>query len=511
MRQIIKLLLSRAAIIAILILIQVVAVAVFAVKVSEYFFYWYAIFLVLSIVVVLWLLGQNTHPSFKTAWIILILSFPIFGGLFYLMFGINREGSKLTRSLRKVELDTRRYLKRDKGLERRIRAQSQSVSNESNYIANSSFFPAYQDTATEYLPTGEEKFERLKVDLRAAKHFIFMEYFIIGLGKMWGEILEILEEKVKEGVQVRVMYDDMGSISTLPYHYEETLRKKGIQCTVFNPFRPIVSAIFNNRDHRKIAVIDGYIGYTGGINLADEYINHVTLHGHWKDSAIRLEGEAVWSLTVMFLRNWNTTLEEEENYRGYTPHHYHSQSFESDGFVQPYGDSPLDKELVGQNIYMNFITKAKNYVYITTPYLIVGNEMMAVLELAAKTGTDVRIITPHVPDKWYVHMMTQASYAQLIAAGVKIYEYTPGFIHAKTFVADDQTATVGTVNLDYRSLFMHFECGVWIYRSQAVMQVKEDFLKTLKECHQVTLEECSNPNLVVRLLRAGLRVFAPLM
>ena len=215
MRQIIKLLLSRAAIIAILILIQVVAVAVFAVKVSEYFFYWYAIFLVLSIVVVLWLLGQNTHPSFKTAWIILILSFPIFGGLFYLMFGINREGGKLTRSLRKVELDTRRYLKRDKGLERRIRAQSQSVSNESNYIANSSFFPAYQDTATEYLPTGEEKFERLKVDLRAAKHFIFMEYFIIGLGKMWGEILEILEEKVKEGVQVRVMYDDMGSISTL--------------------------------------------------------------------------------------------------------------------------------------------------------------------------------------------------------------------------------------------------------------------------------------------------------
>lgn len=511
MRKIGKMLLSRVAIVVFLILIQVIVLAVVVAKVSEYFFYWYVFFMILSMVAVLWILGQNSHPSFKLAWTILILLFPIFGGLFYLIFGVERPSERLKTQMRRVELQTRHYLKRDKGIEHRIRAESKSVSNESNYIANSSHFPVYQNTKTVYLPQGEDKFERLKEDLRNARHFIFLEYFIIGLGKMWGEILEILEEKAKQGVEVRVMYDDIGSIRTLPYHYDDTLRQKGIKCVVFNPFRPVVSAIFNNRDHRKIAVIDGYIGYTGGINLADEYINHITLHGHWKDSAIRLEGEAVWSLTVMFLRTWNALIPEDLNYRDYSPHRYFTGEFDNDGFVQPYGDSPLDQELVGQNIYMNMISKAKKYVYITTPYLIVGNEMMSVLELAAKTGTDVRIITPHIPDKWYVHTMTRASYGQLIAAGVKVYEYLPGFIHAKTFVSDDQTATVGTINMDYRSLYMHFECGVWTYRSNAVMQVKEDYLNTLKLCKQITLEECKKTKLIVRLLRAGLRVFVPLM
>ena len=328
---------------------------------------------------------------------------------------------------------------------------------------------------------------------------------------MWDTILEILKEKVKQGVEVRVIYDDMGCIMTLPYRYDRKLEALGIQCCVFNPFIPVLTSRLNNRDHRKICVIDGHTGFTGGINLADEYINAYEKHGHWKDTAVLLRGEAVWNLTVMFLSMWDYIHGINEDFAPYKPSVHLTEQVESDGYVQPYSDNPLDGESVGETVYLNLINRAKRYVYINTPYLILDNEMATALRMAAKSGVDVRIVTPHIPDKWYVHAVTRAYYQMLLESGVRIYEYTPGFVHAKTFVVDDEYATVGTVNLDYRSLYLHFECGVLLYRSSSVAAVKEDYLKTLEVCQDVTLEECRRVPLIRQLGRAVLRVFAPLM
>lgn len=328
---------------------------------------------------------------------------------------------------------------------------------------------------------------------------------------MWNSILEILEEKVKQGVEVRLIYDDMGCMFTLPYQYDKKLREKGINACVFNPFAPVLNSGFNNRDHRKICVIDGYIGFNGGINLADEYINEYEKYGHWKDTAVILEGDAVWNLTVMFLSVWNYIHGTTEDYEKYRPNVYQKEKFSADGYIQPYMDSPLDDETVGENVYFNLINNAKDYVYITTPYLIIDNEMMTALSTAAKSGIDVRIITPYVPDKWYVHAVTRAHYEALTENGVKIYEYTPGFIHAKTFVVDDSYSVVGTINLDYRSLYLHFECGTWMYQTDCVMQMKEDFLKTLEVCQPVTLEDCRRVKWYRKIGRSILRIFAPLM
>ena len=348
-------------------------------------------------------------------------------------------------------------------------------------------------------------------ELKKAKHYIFIEYFIIEEGFMWDSVLDILIKKVREGVDVRVIYDDFGCICKLPHHYDEKLRELGIKCVVFNPVTPVVTVRHNTRDHRKILVIDGHTGFTGGINLADEYINRVERFGHWKDASIMLKGDAVWSLTVMFLQTWNFYNNFIEDYDNYRPEKFKVEEIESDGYVQPYGDSPLDNERLGEFTYLNMINRAKDYIYINTPYFIVDNEITTALELAAKSGVDVRIVTPCVPDKWYVHILTRSYYEQLISVGVKIYEYTPGFIHSKTFVCDDELGVVGTINLDFRSLYFHFECGIWLYKTKSVMEIKEDFLKTLDVCHEVTLEECRNVKWYIRIIRSFLRVFAPLM
>ena len=329
---------------------------------------------------------------------------------------------------------------------------------------------------------------------------------------MWDSILKILERKVKEGVEVRVLYDGFGCLLTLPDDYFRTLREKGIQCIEFNPLIPVLTMFMNNRDHRKILVVDGHTGFMGGINLADEYINAKVKHGHWKDAAVMLRGDAVWSLATMFLTMWDSISDEElsdpERYRPLPEELPGSFS----GIVQPYADSPLDRDLVGEMVYLNIINRAQRYLYICTPYLIVDNETLTALLLAAKSGVDVRIITPHIGDKWYVHLLTRACYPQLVRGGVKIYEYTPGFIHSKTFVSDDEVATVGTINLDYRSLYLHFECGLWMAHSSCISAVRDDFLETLRVCEQVTLDSpFLKLNGFERLLRAVLRIFAPLM
>ena len=338
-----------------------------------------------------------------------------------------------------------------------------------------------------------------------------MEYFIIEEGQMWDTILEILKEKAAEGVDVRVIYDDFGCLFLLPTGYDKKLEAMGIKCCVFNPFIPLLTLRMNNRDHRKICVIDGHTAFTGGINLADEYINAIDKHGHWKDTALIIKGEAVWSFTVMFLTMWDYLRKTNEDYEAYRPHVHHPEPFEGDGFVQPYTDCPLDNESVGENVYLNLINNAKEYVYINTPYLILDHEMITALSQAAKRGVDVRILTPHHGDKWYVHGVTRANYWALVDDGVKIYEYTPGFVHAKTFVVDDEYAVVGTINLDYRSLYLHYECAAWLYKTKSVLDVRDDYLETLKVSQKITSADFNTIPWYRKIMFAFLRIFAPLM
>ena len=508
MKKILRFLTQRVVLTALLILIQALLLFGIIWKLNNYFIYFYAFSVLLSLLLTLRIINNKSNPAFKIAWLIPILLFPVLGGLVYLLFGSDRTGKYIRNKMGRIEKEMQDGI--SKANERSgIEKMPPDVVNQSHYISNSAHCPPYKNTTVEYLPMGEVKFERMVQELKKAKRYIFMEYFIIQEGTMWNTILDVLEEKAKEGVDVRVIYDDMGCILTLPTGYEKTLREKGIQCQIFNPFIPILSSHFNTRDHRKICVIDGNVGFTGGINLADEYINGYEKHGHWKDTAILLKGEAVFSLTTMFLSMWDYLIKKEgEDYAAYYPDSWDENA---QGIVQPFADNPLDDEAVGETVYLNLINKAKRYVYITTPYLILSNEMVTAMNTAAKSGVDVRIITPHVPDKWYVHAVSRSYYEMLVEAGVKIYEYTPGFVHAKTFVVDDEYAVVGTINLDYRSLYLHFECAAWMYKASCVTDVRDDFLKTQQMSQEITLEECRNISIPRRLGRSVLRVLAPLM
>ncbi|MGG7078905.1 cardiolipin synthase [Clostridium sardiniense] len=511
MRKIFDFLFSRLAIVGFLIFFQLVVLLFGIWKLTESFVYLYVFFFIISVLVVIYIVSRTDNPSYKLAWTIPVLLFPIFGGLFYLIFGGKKMNNKFKRKVERVYNESKEALIQDDGIINELENIDKSVANQAKYTSKYAMSPIYKNTTTEYLSPGEEFFDCLIKELKKAKRYIFMEYFIVHEGKMWNTILDILEEKAKEGVDVRMIYDDMGCLTTLPYKYNEQIEKRGIKCQVFNPFVPFLSIVLNNRDHRKITVIDGHTGFTGGTNLADEYINEIVRFGHWKDASIMIKGEAVWNLTVMFLQVWSFNTGEKINYSDFKVLDEHKLDIESDGYVQPYADSPLDDEIVGENVYLNIINKAKDYVYISTPYLIIDNELVTALTLAAKSGVDVRIITPHIEDKWYAHIVTRAYYPQLIKAGVKIYEYTPGFIHSKTVVSDDIVGTVGTINFDYRSLYLHFECGVWLYKTKSVMQIKDDYLKMIDICTRITLEDCRHIKLYDRILTAILRVFAPLM
>ena len=509
MKKILRFITQRVVITALLIVLQALLLFGFIWKLDNYFVYFYAGSVLLSLLITLGIINSKSNPAYKIAWLIPILLFPVFGGLVYLLFGSDRTGRYLRKKLQGIGTEMDNVIGE---AHRRSGAEQlpPDAANQSRYISHCAYCPPYQNTTTEYLPLGEVKFERMVEELKKAKHYIFLEYFIIQEGKMWNTILDILRQKAAEGVDVRVIYDDMGCIMILPTGYDKTLEQMGIKCRIFNPFVPILSSRFNTRDHRKICVIDGNVGFTGGINLADEYINAYEKHGHWKDTSILLKGEAVFNLTVMFLSMWDY-LDGTTGKTDYSRYYPTVWDENAKGYVQPFADNPLDDEAVGETVYLNLINKAKRYVYITTPYLILSSEMFTALTSAAKCGVDVRIITPHVPDKWYVHAVSRSHYQPLIEAGVKIYEYTPGFIHAKTFVVDDDYAVVGTINLDYRSLYLHFECAVWMYQTPSVAQVRDDFFKTQQISQEITLEECRSLSFPRRLGRSVLRVFAPLM
>lgn len=511
MKNLLRFFSSRAVLIGTPLLIQVFFMIVIVLRFSSYFVYVYTILTLLSVAALLKILTGKSNPAYKIAWIIPIMLFPIFGGLFYLLFGGYNSSKRRKRKMREIEERMTKLLVQNESILQEIQAIDRGAANQSRYIEKYSFCPVYNNTISEYLSPGECMFERLLQELDKAERYIFLEYFIIEEGVMWTAVLNILLKKVQQGVDVRVIYDDIGCLLTLPYAYDKKLEGMGIKCCAFNRFVPILSGRINNRDHRKIVVIDGCTGFTGGVNLADEYINVYQKHGHWKDSAILIQGEAVWSFTVMFLSLWSYQRKTEEDFECYRPLRRQTETFVSDGYVQPFNDGPLNDELIGETVYLNLINRAERYVYINTPYLILDYEMIIALCAAAKRSVDVRIITPHIPDKWFVHSVTSSNYALLVENGVKIYEYLPGFNHAKSLAVDDEMGVVGTINLDYRSLFLHFECGVWLYQTQSILEVKEDFLRTLEQCQLITLEHCRSVPWYKRLGRIILRIFAPLM
>ncbi|MFI3307087.1 MAG: cardiolipin synthase [Mycoplasmatota bacterium] len=463
----------------------------------------------LSLICVIYIIIQDIYTEHKIAWLIFLVIFPIAGGIFYVIFG----RKKVNKKTKKLHNDILKQIEISNEIVPKISYEDKLVENhlfrQIRYLSSNANSKPYLNTFVKYLKIGEENFECLVEELKKAKKFIFLEYFIIEKGIMWDTIEKILIEKANENVDVRVLFDDLGCILTLPPDFIKNLNKKGIKCHSFNKLNTITNSNFNNRDHRKICVIDGNVGFTGGINLADEYINEKVKHGHWKDTGVMLKGEAVYSLTLMFLSMWSLETKTIENYLNYKTDYKET----TDGIVQPYGDNPLDNNPVGETVYMNILNSAKDYVYITTPYLIISREMSISLKNAAKSGVDVRIVLPGIPDKKFVYFLSRSYYAPLIKAGVKIYEYTPGFVHSKMFLSDDETGVVGTINLDYRSLDLHYECGVIMYKSSCLKDIKEDFLDMFNKSEEVTLKTLKSKyrlNLFNFFFLGILRTFSPL-
>lgn len=516
---------------------------------------------IISFLVALHIIAKRDKGAYKLTWVFTILVFPIFGGLLYLLFRYQTRSKKLRRQMYQIANVTRSaaLLPGDKNALATQKAQdeaagrtepstaspegsadspshrqaasvspfydvwqagdryehalagSPSHARQIEYLDKFAGFPVYENTRTRYLSPGEEIYKVLLQELEKAKAYIFLEFFIIEEGIMWNSILEILKRKAAQGVDVRILYDDIGCFLRLPKDYPKKLKSCGIRCLVFNKFKPLLTATQNCRDHRKIVAIDGKVAFTGGFNLADEYINAIHPFGHWKDAGVWLEGEAAWSMALIFLQMWMMNGNSEEDVTKYYPwKDIPCPVVKNDSWVQPYADAPYDSENVSEHVYLQIINTAKHYVYINTPYLVVDDSMLSALSLAAKSGVDVRIVTPFRWDKRLVHFTTRSYYRELIRAGVKIYEYSKGFIHSKTFVSDDTVATIGSANLDFRSLYLQFECGVWMYKTEAVTELRDDFLKTLEICHEVREEECRG-NMVTRFFQDFLRLFAPLM
>ena len=467
---------------------------------------------VLSIIVLIYLINVRQNTSFKLMWIILIVATPIIGVPFFVYNRLQPGTRNIARRIDERISEQRPWLLPEKDTVDRLVVDSGSEYGLFKYMYEEAHYPVYDGCGLEYYPFGQDKFEALLRELRKAKNFIFMEYFIIEKGVMWGEVLKILREKVKEGVEVRVLYDGTNTMMNLPKNYPRVLRSWGIDCRVFSPMKPVITTHQNFRDHRKIIVIDGHTAFTGGVNLADEYINVRERFGVWKDTAIMVKGRAANSFTLMFLQMWNIKDKWADDYGKYM-----FKGMDKDenavygGYVVPYGDNPLDDEEVGKKVYMDILNRASRYVHIMTPYLILDEEMTNSLIFAAQRGIDVKIIMPHIPDKRYAYALARTHYEELIRGGVKVYEYLPGFVHAKNFVSDDEKAVVGTINLDFRSLFLHFECAAYIWHNPVVEEVEADFEETLKECQRMTLKHCKETPFITKICGRALRLIAPLM
>ena len=468
---------------------------------------------VLAVLILIHLLNSEADTSFKLMWTILLAAVPVFGVALYIYTRVQPGTSTIAGRLAALQDDQRELLAPKRQVVERELVEARDEYGIFKYIYEAGHYPSYDNAAVKFFPLGEAKFEELLRQLQKAEKFIFLEYFIIDRGEMWDAVLEILKQKAAEGVEVRLLYDGTCMLSLLPRKYPQEMEALGIRCKVFSPMMPFMSTHQNNRDHRKVVVIDGRTAFTGGVNLADEYINRRERFGHWKDTAVMVQGRAVDSFTLMFLQMWNINGAGREDYARYViaEDGPYEPGMKRGGFIAPYGDSPLDNEEVGEKVYLDIINRAEKYVHIMTPYLILSETMTRSLKFAAQRGIDVKIILPHIPDKKYAYWLARTYYQELITGGVKLYEYIPGFVHAKEFTSDDRRAVVGTINLDYRSLYLHFECAAYIYDNPVVADVESDYQDTLKKCERITLENCRRYPLIWKILGRALRIVAPLM
>lgn len=500
---------SRFGIMTILIILQFIVLFVAVFQYGEYRQHYDITKNIFVALMVLYVLNNEMNSSAKITWLVLVMLFPVFGALLFWFTQLELGHRVLKSRLDYLISSTKTSIQQDKEVLQRISEESPDTESLVHYLARSGCNPIYDKTDVKYFPSGEAKFKELLKQLKEAKDFIFLEYFIVEEGIMWGQVLEILAQKAATGVDVRVMYDGTCESSLLPFDYPKRLEKLGIKCKVFAPVTPFLSTHYNYRDHRKIVVIDGQVAFTGGVNLADEYINEKLRFGHWKDTAIMLRGEAVRSFTLMFLQMWNVNEKSPEFYKFINVPV--TEAKEVKGYVMPYGDCPLDDDKTGERVYMDILNRANKYVHIMTPYLIIDGEMETALRFAAKRGVEVKIILPGIPDKKTAYALAKTHYKHLLEAGVKIYEYTPGFVHAKVFTSDDCKAVVGTVNLDYRSLYHHYECAAYMYQTECIVDIERDFEETLEKCTRVTKETIKKEKLSTKIVGWILKVVAPLM
>ena len=505
--KIIKLLFSKVFVVFLLLILQIFLIFT-AVFLLEIFPLFQLISVLVALVIFFYIINKKECPEFKIPWLVLLFILPFFTIMMYLLFANSKMSKSDYKRLQQIHAMTDNYT--SKSTEQVESVLKDNIGIE-KYLEKNAFLNGHTCNRITYYKVGEDFWKDLLVELEKAKKYIFMEYFIIDEGKMWNSIHELLRKKVEEGVEVRLMYDDIGSVGKVKNSFYKELRKEGINCYKFNPFRPIVSGVFNNRDHRKITIIDGQVAFTGGVNLGDEYINENKRLGHWKDTAIKIEGSAVDNLLALFLQLFDMNAKKiTPDYEKYFLKEH--IAFEDKGYIHPFGDGPKPfyQEQVGENNYINLINNAKKYCYITTPYLILDYTFTSALRNAAFRGVDVRIITPHIPDKKIILTMTRSNYNYLLKAGIKIYEYTPGFIHAKMLIADDLYAFVGTINLDYRSLVHHYECGATMFDVPCIKEIKEDFDQIIEVSQEITLENFKMGK-IATLIYALLNMFSPML
>ncbi len=509
-----KLLFSRVFMSFVFICIQVVWMLVLYLQVYQLNKYFDIVIRVLSIVFCIYIINRkNQKMEYKAIWIIIVLIFPVFGVPYYMLFGEKKPGRRFQRKIDAADDKFRKYYNQDTGILTEMAHEKRRSAMTSKYILNDGNYPVFKNSKVDYYKSGEELFQSIIESLRKAERFIFLEFFTIEIGHVWNTILEILKKKADAGVEVRIIYDDFGSIAYLPKHYPMELEKMSpnIHAIKFNKVVPFFSPFMNNRDHRKMVVIDGEVAFTGGINLSDRYININSPYGIWKDAGVRLEGEAVRSFILMFLEMWEAIVPgsfSDAHVKGYLGKKSHI--IRSEGYAQPYGDEPFDDVMLSENIYLEMIAQAERYIFVFTPYLILSDELTTAFCLAAKRGVDVRIVVPAIPDKKVVYRVTKSNYRHLLKEHVRVYEYTPGFIHSKCLLIDGQRATVGTVNFDYRSLFLHFEDGLYFAENRAVEDLEKDMRETFRECRELG-EEDTRRTMVGRLVDSLLVTIAPLL
>ena len=464
---------------------------------------------IFSYVMVIYLFNCGMDSSAKLTWMLIIAFLP-FPGTAMLWWTQANIGHRTERKFVKDQIDhTHTLLEQPENVIREIERDGSGTDDLSKYLNKSGCFPVFDKSRVTYFPLGEKKFAAMLRELEKAEKYIFMEYFIVEEGYMWGRILDVLTRKAKEGVEVRVMYDGMCEISTLPPNYWKLLEAAGIRAKAFSPIKPVVSSHYNYRDHRKILVIDGKVAFNGGVNLADEYINRIERFGHWKDTALMIKGPAARSFALMFLQMWNIGAQEPDYEKWLSLPAEPAE--DTAGYVLPYCDSPLDEFKAGEAVYIDVLYRATDYVHIMTPYLILDGELETALCFAAQRGVDVKLILPGIPDKKLAYALAKTHYRALYDAGVKIYEYTPGFVHAKVFVSDDIKAIVGTINLDYRSLYHHFECATYLYKADCIADIEADFQDTLAKCREVTDESIRNEKLSFKVMGRLAKMISPLM